>query len=34
VVIEEDAPTEGQLAVVLRDRAGGVAWRVWTVSAP
>lgn len=34
VVIEEDDPTEGELAIVLRDRAGGVVWRVWPLNAP
>jgi hypothetical protein len=34
VVIEEEDPMAGELAIVLRDRAGGVAWRVWTLTAP
>lgn len=34
LVIEEEDPTEGELAVVLRDRAGGVVWRVWSLTAP
>lgn len=31
-VLPEDR-TEGQLAVVIRDAQGGVAWRVWPISA-
>lgn len=31
--VEEDDPTEGELAVVRRDEAGGVAWRVWPIRA-
>ncbi len=35
LVVEPDDPTDGELAVVVRDRAtGGVAWRVWSLSAP
>jgi hypothetical protein len=34
VVIEEEDPSSGELAIVLRDRAGGVVWRVWTLNAP
>lgn len=34
LVIEDEDPTEGELAIVLRDRSGGVAWRVWTLTAP
>jgi hypothetical protein len=33
-IVEEEDPTVGELAIVLRDRAGGVAWRVWTLTAP
>lgn len=31
--VEPDSPTEGQLAVVVRDGAGGVAWRLWPIRA-
>ncbi|MDQ3365981.1 MAG: hypothetical protein M3680_11190 [Myxococcota bacterium] len=31
--VEEEDPESGQLAVVLRDDAGGVAWRVWPIRA-
>jgi len=31
--VEEDDPTEGQLAVVLRDDHGGVTWQVWSIRA-
>lgn len=31
--VEDDDPTEGELAVVLRDAAGGVAWAVWPIRA-
>ncbi|HUQ07273.1 MAG TPA: hypothetical protein VM261_32500 [Kofleriaceae bacterium] len=34
VVIEEEDPSSGELAIVLRDRSGGVVWRVWTLTAP
>jgi len=30
---DADDPTEGQLAVVIRDATGGVAWRVWPIRA-
>ena len=31
--VEKDDPTMGEFAVVLRDDAGGVAWRVWKIHA-
>jgi len=31
--VEADDPAEGQLAVVIRDASGGVAWRVWPIRA-
>ena len=31
--VEKDDPTTGELAVVLRDGHGGVAWQVWPISA-
>jgi hypothetical protein len=31
--VEEDDPLEGELAVVLRDELGGVAWQVWKIRA-
>lgn len=31
--VEKDDPTSGELAVVLRDPRGGVAWQVWPISA-
>ena len=31
VQVEADDPEAGELAVVLRDAAGGVAWRVWPI---
>jgi hypothetical protein len=31
--VEEDDPLEGELAVVLRDAAGGVAWAAWPIRA-
>ena len=31
--VEKDDPTSGELAVVLRDARGGVAWQVWPISA-
>lgn len=31
--VEKDDPTTGELAVVLRDARGGVAWQVWPISA-
>jgi hypothetical protein len=31
--VEVDDPTEGELAVVLRDGKGGVAWDVWPIRA-
>jgi hypothetical protein len=31
--VEKDDPTSGELAVVLRDDKGGVAWEVWPISA-
>ncbi len=31
--VEEEDPQSGQLAVVRRDEAGGVAWRVWPIRA-
>ncbi len=31
--VEEDDPTEGELAVVLRDDAAGVAWQTWPIHA-
>jgi hypothetical protein len=33
IFVETDDPTAGELAVVLRDAAGGVAWRVWPIHA-
>lgn len=29
--IEPEDPQEGELALVVRDRRGGVSWRVWTI---
>jgi hypothetical protein len=34
LVVEADDPDAGELAVVLRDRVGGVTWRVWSLAAP
>lgn len=31
--VEDDDPDAGELAVVLRDSAGGVAWAVWPIHA-
>ena len=31
--VEDDDRTEGELAVVIRDENGGVAWRVWPIRA-
>ncbi len=31
--VEQEDPTEGQLAVVVRDDRGGVSWRVWSIRA-
>jgi hypothetical protein len=31
--VEVEDPTEGQLAVVLRDENGGVTWQVWNIRA-
>ncbi|MGN6110549.1 MAG: hypothetical protein ACTHU0_35940 [Kofleriaceae bacterium] len=31
--VEKDDPTEGELAVIVRDENGGVAWRVWPIRA-
>lgn len=31
--VEKEDPVEGQLAVVLRDRVGGVAWKLWPIRA-
>lgn len=31
--VEEEDPTEGELAVVLRDDRGGVTWQVWPIRA-
>jgi hypothetical protein len=31
--VEVDSPTEGELAVVLRDDRGGVTWQVWPIRA-
>ncbi|HSN27925.1 MAG TPA: hypothetical protein VLT45_16665 [Kofleriaceae bacterium] len=31
--VEKDDPTTGELALVLRDGKGGVAWQVWPISA-
>jgi hypothetical protein len=31
--VEKDDPTMGELALVLRDAVGGVAWQVWPISA-
>jgi hypothetical protein len=31
--VEEDDPTSGELAVVLRDDRGGVAWHIWPIRA-
>ena len=31
--VELEDPMEGELAVVLRDARGGVAWRVWPIHA-
>ena len=32
--VERDDPTSGQLAVVVRDGSGGVAWQTWSIAAP
>jgi hypothetical protein len=29
--VEADDPTSGQLALVVRDSAGGVNWRIWSI---
>jgi hypothetical protein len=31
--VEKEDPTTGELAVVVRDGLGGVAWRVWPIAA-
>ena len=31
--VEADDPDAGELAVVVRDATGGVAWRVWPIRA-
>jgi len=31
--VEADDPTTGQLALVVRDSAGGVSWRIWPITA-
>jgi hypothetical protein len=31
--VEAEDPTEGELAVVVRDDHGGVTWRVWKIRA-
>lgn len=31
--VEKGDPTDGELAVVIRDRLGGVAWQVWSLTA-
>jgi hypothetical protein len=31
--VETDDPQAGQLALVVRDAAGGVSWRVWSIDA-
>ncbi|HEU4730899.1 MAG TPA: hypothetical protein VFT22_23550 [Kofleriaceae bacterium] len=31
--VEPDDPATGQLALVVRDGGGGVAWRVWPIHA-
>ncbi len=31
--VEDDDPTSGQLALVVRDSAGGVSWRIWPIEA-
>jgi hypothetical protein len=31
--VEADDPTDGELAVIRRDKRGGVAWRVWPIHA-
>lgn len=31
--VEDDDPTEGELAVVVRDSVGGVSWDVWPIRA-
>jgi hypothetical protein len=33
LLVPADKPQEGQLALVLRDDRGGVAWRVWPIRA-
>jgi len=33
IKVEADDPQDGELAVVLRDAAGGVAWNVWSIRA-
>lgn len=33
IFVEADDPVAGELAVVLRDAAGGVSWRVWPIQA-
>jgi hypothetical protein len=33
LTFEEEDMTTGQLAVILRDPLGGVAWRVWSITA-
>src|SRR5439155_14347167 len=33
LTFEKDDMTEGQLAVVLRDNLGGVAWKLWAIRA-
>jgi hypothetical protein len=34
LVIADEDPDEGELAIVLRDRLGGVTWRTWSLTAP
>jgi hypothetical protein len=31
--VEPDDPASGQLALVVRDGAGGVSWRIWPIAA-
>jgi hypothetical protein len=31
LTVGPDDPQEGELAVILRDERGGVAWRVWPI---
>lgn len=32
--VEPEDPQDGMLAVVVRDPGGGVAWKLWSISAP